>query len=148
LFVIFVVGASSGDIISTMNISQPEYPSNRARKFLETYAKTGSMTGAAKAAKISLASHSRRLETDPAYRKAFEGAQEQVVDLLEAEAFRRALAGSDELLIFLLRAWEPDRYREHVVHEHSGTTTLSAIATSTARGVVRRLIPIDREQVQ
>ena len=59
-----------------MTPSQAAYPPTRVRKFLETYAKTGSMTGAAKVAKISLATHSRRLETDPAYRKDFEGAQD------------------------------------------------------------------------
>jgi hypothetical protein len=37
------------------------------------------------------------------------------VDLLEEEAFRRALHGSDELLAFLPRAWLPDRYREHAI---------------------------------
>jgi hypothetical protein len=38
----------------------------------------------------------------------------QVVDLLEAEAFRRALNGRDELLAFLLRAWLPEQYEEIV----------------------------------
>jgi len=33
-------------------------------------------------------------------------------DTLEAEAIRRALAGSDTLIIFLLKARVPDRYRE------------------------------------
>ena len=32
--------------------------------------------------------------------------------MLEAEARRRALAGSDGLLMFLLRAHRPERYRE------------------------------------
>ena len=42
------------------------------QKFLRTYAKTGSVTRAAKVAKISLAAHYRQRETDAAYRKAFE----------------------------------------------------------------------------
>lgn len=132
----------------------PEIPSLPAdqkaqdRKFLETYARTGDICAAARSAKISLAAHHQRLETDPAYRKAFEAAQQQAVDLLEAEAFRRALAGSDELLMFLLRAWLPDRYREQTIYEHSGANTFSDIDRSSARGVVRRLIPIDRERVQ
>jgi hypothetical protein len=123
-----------------MNTSQADYPPNREQKFLETYAKTGSMTGAAKAAKISLAAHSRRLETDPAYRKAFEGAQEHVVNLLEAEAFRRALAGSDELLIFLLRAWLPDRYEEIVGVEHTGEIVLTEQDRVFARAALNEVI--------
>jgi hypothetical protein len=128
-----------------MNTPQAEYPPNRVQKFLDTYAQTGSMTAAAKAAKISLAVHHRRLETDPAYRKAFEGAQEQAVDLLEEEAFRRALEGSDQLLMFLLRAWRPERYQERstVEHSHTGAVTLSDEA-SAARA---RLILL-KEQVQ
>ena len=75
----------------------------KMRKFLDTYARTGSMAGAAKAAKISLATHSRRLGIDPAYRKAFEGAQQQVVGLLEAEAFRRAARGAIARVIAIQR---------------------------------------------
>jgi len=52
-------------------------------------------------------------------------AQQQVIGLLEAEAFRRALAGSYELLLFLLRALLPDRYREHTIDEHSDSITVS-----------------------
>jgi hypothetical protein len=48
------------------------------------------------------------LEKSDSYRTQFEAAQQQVADLLEAEAFRRALKGSDKLLAFLLRAWRPD----------------------------------------
>jgi hypothetical protein len=123
-----------------MNTSQAEYPPNRVRKFLDTYAKTGSVTGAAKAARIRLAMHREKLETDFAYRKAFEGAQEQVVDLLEAEAFRRALAGGDDLLIFLLRAWRPDRYEEIVGVEHTGEIVLTEQDRVFARTALREVI--------
>jgi hypothetical protein len=128
-----------------MNTSQAEYPPNRVQKFLDTYAQTASISEAAKAAKITLAMHYQHLEADPRYRKAFEAAQQQAVDLLEAEAFRRALAGSDELLMFLLRAWRPERYQEHttVEHSHSGAVTLVDEA-SAARG---RLVLV-KEQVQ
>ncbi len=141
-------GAVKTPIIGSMITSEPEYPADREPKFLGTYARTGSVTRAAKAAKVSLAAHYRKLQADAAYRKAFEAAREQVVDLLEAEAFRRALAGSDELLLFLLRAWSPAEYGEHVIHEHTGSINLSDIATSAARGAVRRLIPISGKQVQ
>jgi hypothetical protein len=47
-------------------------------------------------------------------------AQEQFADALEAEAFRRAMNGSDELLAFLLRAWLPEQYEEIVAVEHTG----------------------------
>jgi len=128
-----------------MKISPGEYTPHRVRKFLNTYSETGSATAAAKMAAIRPATHYSRLASDPGYRQAFEEAQQQVIGLLEDEAFRRALAGSDELLIFLLRGWLPARYQEHTIHEHSGSITVSE-ATGAAREVVRRLIPMEKLQ--
>ena len=118
------------------------------RKFLDTYAKTGSLAGADQAAKITLAIHYQMLETDPAYRKDFEAAQQQVADLLESEAFRRAFAGSDELLMFILRAWRPEQYREHVIQEISGSITVTEPGSSAARGAAAQVFAIHREKVQ
>jgi hypothetical protein len=118
--------------------------SHLQRKFIHTYARTGDVRRAARAAKISLASHYRALETSEPYRTAFRAAEQQLVDLLEGEVFRRALAGSDELAAFLLRAWLPDRYRRHAIWEHSGAIALSDPETSAARA---KLILV-KEQVQ
>jgi hypothetical protein len=87
------------------------------------------------------------LETSDSYRAQFEAAQQQVAALLEAEAFRRAFAGSDELLVFLLRSWLPERYREHTMVEHSGSVILAEPASSTVKGTLR-FIRSEREQVQ
>jgi hypothetical protein len=125
----------------------PNLPADRIRKFMETYARTGSLRAAARSARVSLSAHYAMLETSDSYRKQFAAAQQQVADLLEAEAFRRALAGSDELLTLLLRAWLPERYRETTILEHAGTVTLSESASSTVRGALR-LVPIEREPVQ
>ena len=51
-----------------------------------------------------------------AWHEALEGA----CDELESEARRRALAGSDQLLMFLLRSHRPERYRENHRVEHLG----------------------------
>jgi hypothetical protein len=126
----------------------PSLPANRIRKFMETYARTGELGAAAKAARISLATHHQMLETSDSYRNAFEAAQQQVADLLEAEAFRRALAGSNELLIFLLRAWVHERYAGQIVREHLGAITLSEQEAFSERETLARLIPMKRERVQ
>ena len=62
-------------------LSQPanQKKQDPERRFLDTYAKTGDIRAAAKAARIRLAVHHEKLERDPAYRKAFEAAQQQVV---------------------------------------------------------------------
>jgi hypothetical protein len=118
------------------------------RMFLDTYARTGNMTGAARKAGITLARHYQQLEADPEYRKDFAAAQQQLAGRLEDLVFRRALAGSDELLIFILRAWLPERYREHVIQEISGSITISESDATAARGAVAQVIAIRRERVQ
>ena len=118
-------------------------PAQSIRRFLDAYVQTGDLRAAAKAAKISLDAHYQLLETSDSYRQSFRAAQQQAVDMLEAEAFRRALAGSDELLIFLLRAWLPERYSEHTVME----LTLSEPEAEFARETLARVAAI-RERVQ
>jgi hypothetical protein len=103
------------------------------RAFLAAFRKTGNVRLACEAAKVGRSSHYRWLSQDPAYRDAFAVAKEEAADLLEAEAFRRAVHGwdepvgwykgkaggvvkrySDALLIVLLKALRPNRYKERV----------------------------------
>lgn len=81
--------------------------------FLAAYARQGNISGAAKAAGIDRVTHYRWL-VDPVYAQAFQEAGEDAIDSLEAVARERAFAGSDVLLIFLLKAARPARYRERV----------------------------------
>lgn len=46
------------------------------------------------------------------FRAAWDDAMEDAIDVLEAEARKRARASSDTLLIFLLKAHRPQLYRE------------------------------------
>ena len=87
---------------------------------------------ACEAAEVGRSSH-YRWRSDPEYREAFELAEEDAADVLEAEARRRAVEGvekpvgwykgepggsvreySDVLLIFLLKGLRPERYRDRV----------------------------------
>jgi hypothetical protein len=108
----------------------------------------GDVRAAAKSARFSLATRYPMLETSEPYPRSFKTAQEKVADLLKAEAFRRALNGSDELLAFLLRAWLPDQYREHIIQELSGEITLSESEISSAQETLARAISIRGERVQ
>ena len=106
--------------------------------FLAAYRETGNIKLACEAAQIGRSSHYRWRESDPDYAEEFERAKKDAVDVLEAEARRRAVEGweepvgwykgqaggtvrrfSDTLLIFLLKGLRPDVYRERV--EVSGT---------------------------
>jgi hypothetical protein len=77
----------------------PKLPANRIRRFLESFARTGSLRAAARSARISVATHYLLLGASDSYRQAFTMAQEEFAHTLEAEAFRRALNRSDEILV-------------------------------------------------
>jgi hypothetical protein len=101
--------------------------------FLAAYRENGNIRLACKAAQIGRSSHYRWMERYPDYVKEFEQAKADAVDVLEAEARRRAVDGweekvgwykgqaggtvrrfSDTLLIFLLKGAVPEKYRERV----------------------------------
>jgi hypothetical protein len=73
---------------------------NRSHIFLKAYAETGSVTRAAKAARIDRVMHYRRLKSDPAYAEAFAAAQDMAVAVMEDEALRRAVEGFEEPVTF------------------------------------------------
>ena len=52
------------------------------------------------------------LEEDRAFAALVDDAREDVIDQLEKAAFQRAMDGSDGLLIFLLKALRPGKYRD------------------------------------
>lgn len=84
---------------------------NRAQ-FLAALRDTGRITVAAE-----LIGHGRTAlydwkADDPDFAAAWEDAFTRAAESLEDEAVRRAMAGSDLLLIFLLKGLKPDRYRE------------------------------------
>ena len=107
-------------------------------RFLAAYA-TGFPTAksAAKKAKIARSSHIRWLVNDTKYAAAFTELKDDLVEELEAELYRRAVLGverpitvagervmvreySDRLLMFLLKAEKPEKYRDRREVKHTG----------------------------
>ncbi len=98
--------------------------------FLKSYSENGNITRSAALTQIERQSHYRWLKEDQVYQDAFYISQLQYADNLEAEARRRAHEGyeeavyykgdivgqqrkfSDTLLIFLLKAAKPYRYKD------------------------------------
>lgn len=66
---------------------------SRKSAFLQAFALCGSITAAAKAAKIERDMHYRWMKEDPQYPELFEDARRRAVDLLEEEAVKRARDG-------------------------------------------------------
>ena len=105
--------------------------------FLERLKATGNITLAARGAGVTRQDAYRTHNRNKKFRRLWEEAFDEAVDLLDGEARRRATgikrdvwyAGevvgtenvySDTLLMFLLRAHRPRLYRDNVQVEHSG----------------------------
>jgi hypothetical protein len=92
--------------------------------FLRTLAATGNVTASCAAAGIGRRTAYDRKDIDPEFAAAWQEALEAGTDELERVARDRALAGSDTLMIFLLKARRPDVYRESMEQRHSGGLTI------------------------
>lgn len=122
----------------------------RKNQFLRSFVKTGSLSRSAKEVGINVRSHYYWLENDPKYVKRYKAAEIQVVDILVQEARRRAVFGtkkpvfykgvqcgnirefSDVLLIFLLKAYDPERFRDPVKPQETDGELTSAIVQRLA----------------
>ena len=89
--------------------------------FLTALAAGQSVTAAAEAAGIDRKTAYRWRDAQPDFAASWEDALEDGTDHLEDEALRRAFAGSDLLLIFLLKARRPKKYRERVAKTNINT---------------------------
>lgn len=92
----------------------------KKRLFLEAYAEMGNITHACKASAVPRRTFYHWTEHDEAFAAQVREAEIEAVESLEREARRRAIRGSDTLLIFLLKAARPDKYRDNVSIKHSG----------------------------
>ena len=112
----------NNEIVSTrVNRKTPA----RLRAFVDAYGKTGRLRRSLQTAGISHNTHYRKLQSDPAYREAFERAEYRVGELLEDTALERALDGDNALLIALLKRFRPEAYRERVSAEVNVTVNLA-----------------------
>ncbi|OGN89789.1 MAG: hypothetical protein A2158_01600 [Chloroflexi bacterium RBG_13_46_14] len=108
----------------------------RRKRFLDGYRKHHAVGRAARYAGISRRQVYRWIENSKEFAQEFEDVKREVIEQLEMEADRRAMKGvrkpvfyqglpvghiqeySDSLLMFRLKALDPEKYRER--HEVSG----------------------------
>lgn len=104
--------------------------------FLKSLRAKGNISAACRKAKIDRKWAYEKRKADPFFKEAWNDALEEATEALELEARRRAEDGvlqysyhngkkigsmrvySDTLLIFLLKAHNPKKYRENHRHEH------------------------------
>lgn len=116
-------------------------PSDWQERFLKHLAQYGNASKAAQYARVSRNFVYAQRKTDPAFANAWAEALDGAADVLEAEAWRRAVKGtkrekgvyyegkeiarevireySDTLLIFLLKGARPEKYRERSEVRHT-----------------------------
>jgi hemerythrin superfamily protein len=80
--------------------------------FLATLRNTANVRASCQAAKIDRRTAYRNREENADFRAAWDEAIEDACDQLEASAWLRAKGSSDTLMIFLLKAHRPAKYRE------------------------------------
>lgn len=108
------------------------------KKFIQRLCQTGNVTAACKRAKITRQNAYLTRDADAVFKKAWDEALEIATENLELEARRRAEVGvlepiyykgdmvgtirkySDTLMIFLLKAHAPEKYRDNQRIEHTG----------------------------
>lgn len=80
--------------------------------FLRTMASCGNVKLCCHTCGVSRKTAYEHREHFPDFAAQWAEAESDACDLLEAEARKRAVAGSDLLLIFMLKAHRPEKYRE------------------------------------
>lgn len=93
--------------------------------FIAILGKSANVSQAAKKAGISRQAAYRAYDSDLEFQARWDSALEEACDVLEKEAWRRALKQSDTLLIFLLKAHRPQKYRE-VIQTQNRNLNLNA----------------------
>jgi hypothetical protein len=87
---------------------------NWVPRFLTVFSATGNVRLSATAAGVSRDAPYKRAQADASFARDWLQAREDAVDMLEAEARRRAMSSSDSLLIFLLKSLRPETFRDRV----------------------------------
>jgi len=113
--------------VEQLGQQKQQSPARKARRdwrpaFLAAFAEAGSVATACRAAGINRSTVYRERQRDEQFAVAWADTEEGVTDMLEAEALRRAMDGSDRLLMVLLRARRPEVYREGARAAQRSTT--------------------------
>lgn len=113
-----------------------------SHKFFNELSSTGNVSAACRAVGVSRQSAYARRRADAAFSAEWDDCIETGIDALELEARRRAIDGcvrpvfykggecgeireySDTLMIVLLKAHRPQKFRDNVQHEHAGGLTI------------------------
>ena len=103
--------------------------------FLRTLAKTANVRYSCQMAKVNRKIAYEKRNADETFAQRWEGALEDACYLLEEEARRQAMKGSDALLISMLKPYRPAKCAER----HSGQVTGTLYHTVNGKTVEERM---------
>lgn len=86
-------------------------------QFLEAFANSCNVRASCRAAGISRTQAYRARGKDEQFATAWDQAEEDGIESLEAAARQRAMMTSDTLMIFLLKSHRPEKYRDRFTHD-------------------------------
>jgi len=95
--------------------------------FIELLATSCNVSLSARGANISRDHVYKRRKKSAKFRKRWNAAKAEAIELLEAEAWARTRKTSDTLMIFLLKAHKPRKYRETQHIKQSGIVTIRVV---------------------
>jgi len=98
-------------------IEGPDFPKvshPKKRAFLAAFSRCGSISTAAKRAKIDRRSHYHWLKGDPWYVRAYQQAVIEAGDALQDKLTEIAFEGNVTAAIFLLKGLKPDQFRDRL----------------------------------
>ena len=152
---IFLQRQSSGKVV--------RITARHRQAFLEALAETASVSRAAELSGIGRARWYACRRRDPAFAAAWDEALDQGTDALEDEAVRRALEGvdkpvfrgneivghlreySDRLLVLMLKARRPEKFKERGSGEVCATVTIEGARDELARRLDRLAAALSAE---
>jgi hypothetical protein len=117
-------------------------------RFFEALRNGGNVRAACLAAGVGRTIVYRHRAQSAAFRGRWDEALEEATDVLEAEARRRALAGSDALLALLLKAHRPALYRDTVDLRLELRREAEQVAERTGRSVEEVLAAAERRAAE
>ena len=158
---------------------RPYQPRGWKKVFLALLAQTGNVTASADGVGKSRDAAYKARRANPDFAEAWEDAKEEALDAMEAEAWRRGMQGVDEpvfyqgevrghitkysdtLLIFMLKAGRPHKFRERHQVDVSGRLDVGVVAQTLRDKVIRigevqvarpleagRLLPADTAETE
>ena len=128
----------------THSARRPKQRRDWQRLFLQALEQGHTVASACRVAGVGRTTAYEARRRDERFALAWQELEEAAVEVLEAEAFRRAMAGSDRLMEFLLKARRPQVYRERVNVRHGGEADAGE---ADARERVRRMSREEKERL-